>query len=128
MPPLLTQAAYARSRGVSRQAIHRQVADGVIPTRGPRRLIDPAEADAWYVPRVDAGCPQLRVPATAEATDWAAVRADLAEWRAWGSATAARLARGLDADETLVRALLGAALEEHLLLTGQIVAELDVGG
>lgn len=129
MPPLLTMASYARRVGVSRQAIHRQVADGMIPTHGPRRLIDPAEADAWYVPRLDAGWPQMRsTTAAADATDWTAARADLAGWRAWGSETAARLARTLGADEKLVRAQLGAALEEHLLLTGRLTAELDVSG
>lgn len=125
-PVLLTQAQYARRVGVSRQAVGRQVAEGLIPTHGPRRLIDPAEADAWYAPRLDAGWPQARVPAAA--VDWAAVRADIAGWRAWASATAGRLARTLGTDEAFVVALLGAALEEHLLLTGRLAAELDAGG
>ena len=57
---LLTQAAYARRHGVSRQAINRYVRDGIIPTHGPRKLIAPSEADGCWVPRSDAGQPQCR--------------------------------------------------------------------
>ena len=60
MRTLVTQAEFARRCGVTRQAIHRQVAEGVIPTHGAAKLIDPAEAGACYLPRLDAGAPQAR--------------------------------------------------------------------
>jgi hypothetical protein len=60
---LISQSAYARVRGVTRQAVHRYVRDGVIPTHGAAKQIDPAEADECWVPRIDAGAPQLRTPA-----------------------------------------------------------------
>lgn len=41
----LTQAAYAKHRGVSRQAINKLVKAEKIPVHGPRKCIDPAEAD-----------------------------------------------------------------------------------
>ena len=41
---LVSQAEYARQRGVSRQYVGQMVAKGVIPLRG--RKVDPAEADA----------------------------------------------------------------------------------
>jgi phage terminase Nu1 subunit (DNA packaging protein) len=45
---LVSQAEFARRRGVSRQAVARMVAEGRIPLhrRGRRKVIDPAEADA----------------------------------------------------------------------------------
>lgn len=42
---LITQAEYARQRGLNKSTISRQVRDAIIPTHGERRLIDPAEAD-----------------------------------------------------------------------------------
>jgi hypothetical protein len=126
--PLLTQAAYARRRGVTRQAIHRQVRDRIIPTHGPRKRIDPVEADRCYVPRMDAGLPQVRMPTAPRATDWTAVRAELAAWRAWGRETADRLARTLGVEVSLVRAVLEPALEDRLLWTGHAIADLDVEG
>lgn len=42
---LITQAEYARRRGLNKSTISRQVRDQIIPTHGERRLIDPAEAD-----------------------------------------------------------------------------------
>lgn len=46
----MTQAAYARHRGVSKQAVHKFIAAGKIPeeafvVRGGQRLIDPVKAD-----------------------------------------------------------------------------------
>ena len=45
--PLVTQANYARHRGVSRVAIHKRTTTngGPIPVHGPKKLIDVAEAD-----------------------------------------------------------------------------------
>jgi hypothetical protein len=50
MPDLVTQATYARRRGVSRVAVHRRTttAGGPIPVHGPSKLIDPVEADAVW--------------------------------------------------------------------------------
>src|SRR5262245_29987853 len=85
---LVTQAAYARTRGVSKQAINRMVHEGVIPAQphGRRHLIDPTEADACYLPRVDAGEPQLRAvpprPPTGHGAGGDEVAALLAEGRA----------------------------------------------
>lgn len=42
---LVSQAEYARRAGVNRSVICRQVRDRLIPVHGPRRLIDPNEAD-----------------------------------------------------------------------------------
>jgi hypothetical protein len=42
---LITKAEYARRRGVNKSTISRQVSAGIIPTHGPEKLIDPAEAD-----------------------------------------------------------------------------------
>jgi hypothetical protein len=48
--PLVTQAAYARRRGIRRVAVHKRTvgAGGPIPTHGPKKLIDPAEADQLW--------------------------------------------------------------------------------
>lgn len=47
---LVTQAAYARRRGISREAARQRTvtAGGPIPVHGPRKLIDVAEADALW--------------------------------------------------------------------------------
>lgn len=42
---LMTQAAYARSRGVSKQAVNKLVKRKIIPVFGERGLVDPAIAD-----------------------------------------------------------------------------------
>ena len=42
---LITQAEYARRRGLNKSTVSRQVRDAIIPTHGARRLLDPAEAD-----------------------------------------------------------------------------------
>jgi hypothetical protein len=47
---LVSQAEYARRRGLSKQAVHKRTADagGPIPTHGRRKQIDETEADALY--------------------------------------------------------------------------------
>lgn len=42
---LMTQADYARHRGVTRQAVNKAVGSGKIPVHGDKKQIDPAEAD-----------------------------------------------------------------------------------
>jgi len=46
----VSQAAYARSRGITRRAVRKRTIGqgGPLPTYGPRRQIDEAEADALY--------------------------------------------------------------------------------
>jgi hypothetical protein len=46
--PLVTQADYARRRGISREAVRQRTvtAGGPIPVHGPRKLLDVAQADA----------------------------------------------------------------------------------
>jgi hypothetical protein len=48
--PLVRQAAYARHRGISREAVRQRTipAGGPIPVHGPKKLIDVAEADALW--------------------------------------------------------------------------------
>lgn len=58
---LITQADYARRKGRSRQYINRLVNEGVLPTEGERKLINPTAADA--------ALPPSRKAATAEPTD-----------------------------------------------------------
>jgi hypothetical protein len=47
---LVSQAAYARHRGISREAVRQRTttAGGPIPVHGPKKLIDVAEADALW--------------------------------------------------------------------------------
>ena len=45
---LMTQAAYARRRGVSRQAVADRIRRGLLPTYGRDRRLDPEEADRWW--------------------------------------------------------------------------------
>jgi hypothetical protein len=47
---LVSQSAYARQRGVSHQAVQKRTvtAGGPIPVHGPKKLIDPVEADALW--------------------------------------------------------------------------------
>lgn len=49
-PERISQRAYARRRGCSVQAVNAQTADhgGPIPTHGPAKRIDPAEADRLW--------------------------------------------------------------------------------
>lgn len=42
---LITMAAYAKSRGLNRSTISREVQRGLIPVHGERRMVDPDEAD-----------------------------------------------------------------------------------
>ena len=46
----VTQAFYARQRGISREAVRKRTvaAGGPIPVHGPKKLIDPAEANALW--------------------------------------------------------------------------------
>lgn len=44
----MTQAQYARHRGVARNSVNVAVARGRIPSVGPRKLIDPVVADAAW--------------------------------------------------------------------------------
>jgi hypothetical protein len=56
--PLVTQANYARRRGISREAVRQRTvtAGGPIPVHGPRKLLDVAEADAlWETTKSTAG-------------------------------------------------------------------------
>jgi len=55
---LMSQAAYARHRGISRVAVHLRTSTkgGPIPVHGPKKLIDLAEADAlWEATKSRAG-------------------------------------------------------------------------
>lgn len=54
MAELVTQAEYARRRGVSREAVGKRTTTrgGPIPVHGPRKLIDVAEADALWAPTI----------------------------------------------------------------------------
>ena len=55
---LMTQAAYARHRGISRVSVHLRTTTrgGPIPVHGPKKLIDVAEADAlWEATKSPAG-------------------------------------------------------------------------
>jgi hypothetical protein len=47
---LMSQSAYARQRGITHQAVSKRTATvgGPIPVHGPKKLIDPAEADALW--------------------------------------------------------------------------------
>jgi hypothetical protein len=56
--PLVTQANYARRRGISREAVRQRTvtAGGPVPVHGPRKLLDVAEADAlWEATKSPAG-------------------------------------------------------------------------
>jgi hypothetical protein len=97
----LVSQQYAKRRGISQAAVWKRTAaaGGPIPTHGPRKLIDPAEADAlWDATRTEQG------EAGAEAT------------RAAGAGATAALIQG----ETLARAgtarLLADAQLKRLLL------------
>lgn len=54
MGELVTQAEFARRRGVSREAVGKRTTTrgGPIPVHGPRKLIDVAEADALWAPTI----------------------------------------------------------------------------
>src|SRR5262245_49835753 len=85
--PLVSQAAYARRRGISRVAVYKRTvgAGGPIPTHGTRKLIDVAEADAlWTATMSPHGAANAanghRAPAAARAA--AGTRVQLAAARA----------------------------------------------
>jgi hypothetical protein len=54
--PLVSQAAYARRRGISREAVRQRTvtAAGPIPVHGAKKLIDVAEADALWAATMSA--------------------------------------------------------------------------
>lgn len=54
MGELVTQAEFARRRGVSREAVGKRTTTrgGPIPVHGPRKLIDVVEADALWAPTI----------------------------------------------------------------------------
>jgi hypothetical protein len=58
---LLTQAAYARHRGVSKEAVRKAVRDGRIPAVGKRKLVDPAAADRAWASNTDTRMPSNSV-------------------------------------------------------------------
>lgn len=55
MGELVTQAEYARRRGISRQAVSQRTAPqgGPLPVHGPRKMIDVAEADRLWPATLD---------------------------------------------------------------------------
>jgi hypothetical protein len=120
--PLISQAAFARLVGVSRQAIAYQVRNGLIPTHGAGKRIDPAEAQQWYWPKIDAGSPQLRAargdpdPGLAERVSW---------WR-WCDTTAQTLARSLGVPRRRVQEPLAVALRVQLVALGLVAADDDL--
>jgi len=59
---LVSQREFARRRGCSIQAVNRNTVDhgGVIPTYGPRKQIDPAEAERLWPPRSTGTAPPGR--------------------------------------------------------------------
>jgi hypothetical protein len=119
---LISQAAYARLVGVSRQAISRQVQNGLIATHGPARRIDPEEAAQGCVPRIDAGAPQLdvrRAAADPSVATWVA-------WWRWCDATAGSLAQALSVPRQRVQAPLVIALRRQLMAIGLLAADDDL--
>jgi hypothetical protein len=117
--PLLKQAQFARARRVSRQAVNRQVRDGIIPTHGPRKRIDPAEADRCWVPRIDAGLAQVRLPQSPVARlDDDDPVASLAAWDAWAADAAGAIAAALSVDSARVLSILDEQLEARLAALG----------
>lgn len=59
---LLSQAAYARHRGVSRNAVHIAVRDGRISTIGAKHLIDAAAADVEWDENTSPSSPKSTAP------------------------------------------------------------------
>jgi hypothetical protein len=65
---LVSQRQYAKRRGISQAAVWKRTttAGGPIPTHGPRKLIDPAQADAlWEVTMSPQGAANGRATAGA---------------------------------------------------------------
>jgi hypothetical protein len=68
---LVSQRQYAKRRGISQAAVWKRTtaAGGPIPTHGPRKLIDPAQADAlWEVTMSPQGAANGRATAGAART------------------------------------------------------------
>jgi hypothetical protein len=66
---LVSQAAYGRRRGISQAAVWKRTttAGGPIPTHGPKKLIDPVEADAlWETTKSPQGAAHARETAARE--------------------------------------------------------------
>jgi hypothetical protein len=84
--PLVRQAAYARHRGISREAVRQRTATkgGPIPVHGPKKLIDVAEADALW-------------DATMSSQGYGSAQARAAERARQGSASPAPAAAGVSA-------------------------------
>jgi hypothetical protein len=81
--PLVTQANYARRRGISREAVRQRTvtAGGPIPVHGPRKLLDVAEADAlWETTKSTAGASHTN--GTGNGTAPSALGSQLAQARA----------------------------------------------
>ena len=78
---LVSQRSYARQRGISQAAVQKRTiaAGGPIPTHGPRKLIDPAEADAlWDATKTaqgEAGAEAARTAPSSPGSDLARARA-----------------------------------------------------
>jgi hypothetical protein len=79
---LVTQADYARRRGISREAVRKRTvaAGGPIPVHGAKKLIDPTEADALWeatkTPQGAAGAEAAReAPGPLHGSDLARARA-----------------------------------------------------
>jgi len=105
---LVTQANYARHRGVSRVAIHKRTttAGGPIPVHGPKKLIDVAEADAlWEATMSPQGAANTGRAGNGHAAGGAS------------SVTGSELARGaaqFELDAGAVTVVLEAYVREHL--------------
>lgn len=50
---LVSQRAYARSRGRSHTSVQKLIAEGKIPTHGPKKQLNPAEADRAIAGNLD---------------------------------------------------------------------------
>jgi len=111
-PPkqLLTQSAYARSCGLSRQIVVRQIGRGLIPThrRGKRQMIDPVEADTFRKQNLDPGNGGKRTGGhdtlRAEFSAPASVEGDGADRGFWAARTRKEVAHARRAElEVLVK-------------------------
>lgn len=67
MPKLLSQSAYSRHRGVTRQAVNKWVKQGLIPVDPATNKIDPALADAALEENLDTSKQRDSKPGPAKA-------------------------------------------------------------
>jgi len=67
LPKLLSQAAYSRRRGVTRQAVNKWVKQGLIPVDPATGKIDPAAADAALEQNLDTSKQRDSKPGPAKA-------------------------------------------------------------